>query len=98
MITIIRNSNPLVQKAKKDAELKALEKSGSETDTSDESEDEPADAVRKQLDNELPEQFGEVMTTKDLKNPVIVGVYHINDASYDSSEKYRSKKCKFFEF
>jgi len=90
MTTIIRNSNPLVQKAKKDAELKALEKSGSETETSDESEDEPADVVRKHLDNELPEQFGEVMTTKDLKNPVIVGVYHINDASYYAVKEKKS--------
>jgi len=90
MTTIIRNSNPLVQKAKKDAELKALEKSGSETDTSDESEDEPADVIQKQLDNGLPEQFGDVMTTKDLKNPVIVGVYHINDASYYAVKEKKS--------
>jgi len=85
MTTIIRNGNPVVQKAKKDAELKALKKSErSESDTSDESEDEPADEVRKQVNDELPEQYGEIVSTKDLKHPIIVGVYYINERSYSS--------------
>jgi len=84
MTTIIRSGNPVVQKAKKDAELlkEAMEKSGSESDTPEEFSDESEEEVEPRNNGELPEEYGEIMSTKDLKNPVIVGVYHINESSY----------------
>jgi len=92
MTTIIRNGNPMVQKARKDAELleEVLDESGSNSDTSEESADETADEDEPRLNGELPKEYGEIVSTNDLQNPVIVGVYHINDSSYHSSEKYRT--------
>jgi len=92
MTTIIRNGNPMVQKARKDAELleEVLDESGSNSDTSEESADETADEDEPRLNGELPKEYGEIVSTNDLQNPVIVGVYHINDSSFYAVKEKKS--------